>query len=435
MVRRYVPAFASSLVVHALVAAVVLWLMSPPVAVPDVKAARTMVAFVVPPEDSTFPGLNPVDRSQAEWRFPEGKSASLRIGGLRIDVAKIGGRARVLFPFLTPGLSLDHFLIVPQRDRRSLLQNPFMPARTAVKRKPVRPLLLSDRALQSLVDKSWARRERWTAFEPLARLAEAHDPDAGRLPALLQQYGAQNSLQPYTDVATRDPRFWAQLGLAADHVSFIGFIRRYASGHPSTRATTELLFLLDTVAEANRDALNVLLDTDPAKDLRWTRDANPDAYRLAAELRRYYKSELDRRGLTSEEAITAHYDRLRLAILDGIVRTTPNGYRANDARFLMGAIYWRQQNTDDALRSWSEITPDGNDSHGVANALIVAALRGRGIARPRTNTDPHGRTASGQPLDSPLRVEIDRILKNEHGRWVDLSYDRLRRFGFRFDTY
>jgi hypothetical protein len=425
MVRRYVTAFASSLVVHALVAAVVLWLISPPVAVPDVKAARTMVAFVVPPEDSTFPGLNPVDRSQSEWRFPEGKSASLRIGGLRIDVAKIGGRARVLFPFLTPGLSLDHFLIVPQRDRRSLLQNPFMPARTAVERKPVRPLLLSDRALQSLVDKSWARRERWTAFEPLARLAEAHDPDAGRLPALLQQYGAQNSLQPYTDVATRDPRLWAQLGLAADHVSFIGFIRRYASGHPSTRATTELLFLLDTVAEANRDALNVLLDSDPAKDLGWTRDANPDAYRLAAQLRRYYQSELDRRGLTSEEAITAHYDRLRLAILDGIVRTTPNGYRANDARFLMGAIYWRQQNTDDALRSWSEITPDGNDSHGVANAQIVAALRGRGIAR----------MDSGGPVDSPLRVQIDRILKNEHGRWVDLSYDRLRRFGFRFDTF
>ena len=40
MVRRYVTAFASSLVAHALAAAVVLWLMSSPAAGPDVKAAR-----------------------------------------------------------------------------------------------------------------------------------------------------------------------------------------------------------------------------------------------------------------------------------------------------------------------------------------------------------------------------------------------------------
>jgi hypothetical protein len=31
--------------------------------------------------------------------------------------------------------------------------------------------------------------------------------------------------------------------------------------------------------------------------------------------------------------------------------------------------------------------------------------------------------------------EIDRLLKNENGRWLSLSYDRLRHFGYRFDTY
>jgi hypothetical protein len=426
MIRRYVTAFGSSLLVHVLAAAVVLWLMSPPAAGTAVTAPGTMIAFVVPPEDSTFPGLNPIDTSQHEWMFPGAGSSPLRIGELRIDVAKISGRARALFPFLTPGLALDHFPITSPRERRSLLKNPFIDARARVGRKTVRPLLLGERALQSLVDKSWARRDRWKAFGPLARLAEAYDPDNGKLPALLQQYGDQNSLQPYTDVTTRDPRLWAQLGLAADHVTFIGFIRRYASEHPGTRATTELLFLLATVAEANRDALDVLLDSDPAKDLGWTRDANRDAYRLAAELRRYYKGELNRRGLTSEEAITAHYEKIRLAILNGIIRTTPDGYRANDAWFLLGTIYWRQRNEGEALRAWSGITLNENDSHAVVNAQLVAALQRHGIARGLLD---------GRPVDPALHREIDRILKNEHSRWVDMSYDRLRRFGFRFDRF
>jgi hypothetical protein len=426
MVRRYATAFASSLMLHLLLVAAVVWIMTPPPVGVPVAADRPVIAFVAPPEDAIFPGLNPVESSQREWTFPQSGTSPLRIGGLRIDIARIGSRARVLFPFLTPGLSLDHFLITAPRDVRSLLRNPLMDARDRGPRKAVRPLVLSDRALQSLVDKSWARRNRWTAFEPLVRLAEAHDPDTGSLPALLQRYGDQNALQPYTDVETRDPRLWAQLGLAADHVNFIGFIRRYASEHPSTRATTELLFLLDAIAEANRDALDVLLDSDPAEDLAWTRDANRDAYRLVIELRRYYKSELDRRGLTSEDAITAYYEKARLAILNGIARTTPNGYRANDAWFLIGAIYWRQRNIDEALRAWSDITPDVHDSHALVNTQLAAALRRGGVARSATG---------GTAVDPSLRLEIDRLLKHEHARWVDLSYDRLRRFGFRFDTF
>jgi hypothetical protein len=31
--------------------------------------------------------------------------------------------------------------------------------------------------------------------------------------------------------------------------------------------------------------------------------------------------------------------------------------------------------------------------------------------------------------------QITRVLKNESGRWADFSYDRLKRFGYRFDTY
>jgi hypothetical protein len=342
-------------------------------------------------------------------------------------VTKIGDRALVLFPFLTPGLSLDHYLVTRHRELVSRLQNPF--AQTKARQlnpKLDRPLDLSDAALQALIDRSWARRDRWAAFEPIRRITDAHSPDEGRLPTLLRRYVDQNSLQPYADVTERDPRLWAQLGLAADHVTFIGFIRRYASEHPSTKATTELLFLLDRVAEASRDALAVLLDTDPAERLAWTRAADARAYNLLIRIRRFYQHEIARRGLASEEAITAYYEHVRLEILNGIVRSTPGGYRADDARFLIGAIYWRQQRMDEALRAWDEMTVEDVDGRALGTAELAAALRRRSVA--------HGADA-GRSLDLPLRREIDQILKNEHNRWVAFSDDRLRRFGYRFDSF
>jgi hypothetical protein len=103
--------------------------------------------------------------------------------------------------------------------------------------------VLSDSALQSLIDQSWSRRDRWRTFQPIVKLAERYNADIGKLPTVLHAYLDQNGTQPYVDSTVLDPRVWLQLGLAADHVDWVGFISRYASEHPSTRATTELLFL------------------------------------------------------------------------------------------------------------------------------------------------------------------------------------------------
>jgi hypothetical protein len=428
MVRRYTAALGSSCALHVLAVLIAVW-RPPPVPAPASgrrPGALTVVALP-PTEDATFPGLNPVERSNRAWAFPpDHESPPLRLGDLRIDVGKIGGRASVLFPFLTPGLSLEHYFPVPRPSAVSSLQNPLARAQDPRDAARNQPLELSEPALQSLVDRAWTRRDRWAAFEPIGRLAETHHPDIGRLPTVLQRYTDQNALQPYADVTARDPRLWAQLGLAADHVDFIGFIRRYASAHPSTRATTELLFLLDRIAEASRDALDVLLDSDPQTRLTWTHTANAKAYRLLTWIRQFYQRELSRRGLRSEEAITAYYDDTRLQILKGIVRTTPAGYRANDARFLIGAICWRQQRTADALRSWREMTPDAMDGRIAGASEVAAALRRRAL--------PAG-TGDGASVDPLLRRDIDQILKNEHNRWVAFSYDRLRRFGYRFDSF
>src|SRR5205823_5898637 len=117
----------------------------------------------------------------------------------------------------------------------------------------------------------------------------------------------------------------------------------------------------------------------------------------------------------------------RLAILTGILRTTPSGYRANDARFLIGAIYWREHKRQDALASWREITlskESGTDSYVTAYTEVLRAIAAR--------TDV---TVDGLQNDRALTSDIARIMDAEHGRWIVFSYERLRRFGFGFDTY
>lgn len=421
MTARHVAAFGCSFVFHLGVVWLPWWLSSAggAAALADTHLDRAMPVFVVPREDATYPGLNPVDSAAAaRIQALDDEASRISIGGFTFDAGKLAQRATVLFPFVSPGLSLEHFGLW-EAGKRPLLFERRAPAATARDgTATARPLAISDAAIQAVIDKAWSRRERWSAFEPVRLLASMYAANSGGLPTVFQRYTDQNALQPYQDMAIRDPRFWAQLGLSADHVRFIGFIRQYTSAHAGTRGAIELLFLLDRIAEASQDALATLLVYNPEEDLRWTREVNRQAYRLALQLLHYYRSELSRRGLNSPAALARHYEGVRLAILEGIVRTTPEGYRASDARFLIGTIYWRQGRRAEALRAWRDVRVEPGGSYVAANAQLADAVR------------------SGAPVDDlDLARRINRILKNEQGRWIDLSYDRLKRFGYRFDTY
>lgn len=422
---RYLSAFSGSLALHAALLLILVWPVrtsdsrqdsrppSPPALTPS------LTVFAVPQEDARFPGLKPVDPASAARIQPlDEDSAVVSIGDFKFDASKLVQRAAVLFPFLSPGISLDHFAIRPGDERVLVYERP-APPHASRGRGPLRPLQMSDRAIQALIDSTWSRRERWDAFQPIAALAPRYSAANGAMPGVFQRYTDQNALQPYRDMAIRDPRLWTQLGLAADHVSFIKFIREYAAEHPGTRGAIELLFLLDRIAEASEDALQTLLDCNPEEDLQWTRANNRDAYRLALQLRTYYRAQMSRLGILSKAALAGHYAGVRLTILDGILRTTPDGYRANDARFLRGAIQWRQGHRAEALAAWRGITAVAGDSYRVATEQLVAAL----------GADDANHDAV------QLARQIDRVLKNDVGRWWDFSYDRLKQFGYRFDTY
>ena len=421
VLSRYLSAFSGSAALHAALIVVLLWPVRARMSVQNSGAPPSppIQVFAVPQEDDRFPGLRPVDQSATRDIHPlADRARTVSIGNFRFDANRLVARAAVLFPFVSPGVSLDHFAIRPGDERVLVYQRPGAPTRPD-DRRATPPLQMSDRAIQTVIDRTWSRRERWAAFEPLVTLARRHSAQDGAIPLVFQRYTDQNALQPYRDMAIPDPRFWAQLGIAADHVRFIGFIREYSAAHPGTRGATELLFLLDRIAEASEDALQTLLACNPSEDLRWTHDSNIAAYRLAVQLRVHYRAELSRLGLLSNASLAGHYARVRLAILQGILRTTPNGYRAGDARFLIGAIHWRQGRMAEAVAAWRGTRTVATDTYSAAAAQVQWAIRAHDVDR-----------------DSALLShEVNRVLMHEVGRWVDFSYDRLKHFGYRFDTY
>lgn len=330
-------------------------------------------------------------------------------------IGKIVDRASTLYPFLTQTLKLES-------QKTSSRLGKSVTYRFESDRPPRTPLHLTESELQTIIDKAWSRRHRWDPFQPIAKLAEAHEANDGQLPLLLREYVEQNGLQLYADNDTRDGRLWVQLGLAADHLDFINFITQYTRDNVGTKASIELLFLLEKLAEASLDALVTLMDIDRHRDLGWTMRTHRFAYAAIATLQEHYKTRLAQMRLTSRDDLTAHYDRVRLTILQTILDGTPDGYRAADARFLMGAILWKRGQVVDAEKIWRAMqvdTSDPGDSYAEAATRILTELR--------MWDAPQNGNADAQ--------RIDRILSAEQGLWLVRSYERLRKFGYRFNTF
>lgn len=327
------------------------------------------------------------------------------------DLRRIAAQRNNLFPFLTATLTfLDELEQVQEREA-ARLRSP-LPGAARTREHP--PLRLSSSALQMIVDEAWSRRRRWPNMAKIVELTTAYDPDDGHLPVLMRRYVDQNLLQPYVDGRSRDARFWVMLGLSADHADVLAFIGAYIREHPSSRTTTELLFLLDQLTQASRNALLLLMETDPATSLTGTQAASPVAYDLAVALRAAYGDWIRTHELDSTRALAQHFDDLRLRILHTVFNMSPQGYGAADARFLAGQILFNRNDVSGAVRWWKDMRPDDRDSYADARAQIMRAFGPDGAV----NT-----------------VEIHRILGAEHIRWLETSNARLRQFGYTAVTF
>jgi hypothetical protein len=421
MTLRQVSASAASLTLHLIGAIIVTWL--PWGTRSSSETVTTSATAVFAPDASTGNNFGdiaadvPSSPDEAGEPLVQVPASEVSIGGFRFDFGKIAHRSRLLFPFLTAPLPLDLFPRPVQEGRAGPLVSPFAPVHER-KRSTKPPLLMSDTAMQDVIDTAWARRERWADFQPLVLLAATHHPNEGSLPALLQAYTDQNLLQPYVDSAIRDPRLWTMLAVAADSADFIAFIKGFVEGNAGTRGATELLFLLDELVQGNHDGLATLLDTNVDTDLWWTRQASREAYDLMVEIQRFYRSRLALRQIGSAAALRSYYDEVRLAILTRIVHTSPGGYRVSDARFLIGSVYWRQGRTAAAVRWWREMTMNANDTYVTTYSDLLDVLE-----------------ATGPNFNGVAKARVDGILASEYRRWLEASTSRLRDFGYEADEF
>jgi hypothetical protein len=457
---RHLGAGATSLGIHASVIGAVVWLTAPVIGVglgAHVGAKRMTRTFAIfaprTSANNTAPGYErpsakPLLQTSKESKDSGPVKAGIRMEpgestldfpGFTFDVAKLVGRSAALFPFLTRTFTFN--VEKPRDTRAKPLVNPFATQPALSMR--ATPLNLSEADVQRIVDEAWARRERWGAFQRIRSLADLHDPDVGQVPALLRGHANQNALQPYVETKMRDPRVWTQLALAADHELFIDYIAEYVSRHPGTKASIELLFLLDLLVQGSFDTLQVFLEIEPDHDLKWTRRMNPAAFKAIVEIRDYYVAQRKQRGLETYRNLRRHYDQIRTQILSTILRTTPGGYRVDDARFLLGELHWRRDQHADARKVWGEMRVDPQGRYAEASASVLQALR-ESDARRRAMPQPQPRPIAqkGRPAPDPDQVnhlielrEINAILEAEYQRWLSFSRTRLGQFGYTLDSF
>jgi hypothetical protein len=386
------------------VAPIVIWFIV--ASIPPAPESRAI--DYQPPHEITRIFVPPVDEPFAiDHPIPPEQLSGYELSGLPFNLAKIAARREALFPFLTADLSFLDRLSADLRASSATLRNPLGPTRMP-------ELALDAGAIQQLIDESWSRRDRWRRFATVAFLLQAHNPNDGKAPGLMRAYLDQNLLQPYCAGKTKDGQFWALLENASDHADFLDFIRRMTRTRSSSRTTTELLFLMDELAQANREAATTLVATNISKDLGYSAVNAPRTVLLAAQVANGLRYWFASQGLSAESNLREEYDRRRLRILATIVETTPNGYRQADARFLAGEIFFRQGDIEQAVEWWRPMNPVDGDTYAAAARAI------------RDVVNRNGR------LDE---YELRRILSVESARWSEINYTRMMQFGYRCDSY
>ena len=327
---------------------------------------------------------------------------------LTIDLARIRQRRNDLLPFVTWDLRLLGERRATDRANGIAWPSAFLSSPSASSQ----ALELSPGNLQSLIDRAWSRRERWVNLGELVALSNRYDPDRGDLARAFNGYVTQNVPQPYEDWAFPDPVFWITLTLAADDAPLLEFVFEYLKQHPSSRVTTELLFLLDYSAETSCDVLGQVLAVQTGTlPLDVTRRSNPDAYGLASSLSAAYWSWIRRYHVDpTERCIVA-----RTAILQRIIESSPQGYGATDARFRLGEMLWNLGRHDEAVRWWRNMTPDERNAY----ERVARELRGA--------------IEDGAVENRPGR--IDHILTDEERRWRERAGDRIDYFGLEANKF
>src|SRR5262245_20934494 len=163
---RQIASVSLSAALHSALFVALLTLSTSPVPVLSAPKHSIDTFVVPPPEHPVFDGLTADDPVlDLSPLFDPNDRPRLTIDAFSIELNRIAEHARVLFPFVTPGLALEYF--EPSDHRLQFLQPRESMSNQERASAERLPLEISESTLQSYVDRAWSRQGRWKPFQRL----------------------------------------------------------------------------------------------------------------------------------------------------------------------------------------------------------------------------------------------------------------------------
>ncbi len=235
-------------------------------------------------------------------------------------------------------------------------------------------LVLADSEMQGILD-GLITKPKNVQFYEIRKYAERYHPDEGDLPKLMQRFYFENIVRLAYDTLTifedslisyTIDYFEEQLNEKELFDYALGYIRE----HQGSKTSVEFLFILENLFAIHKQALeNMFNSYNIAKEERLLFKDDSMLTTIISVYERYTNS-LRENGLDTEEKILQEYDNTKIKILEQIIKTTPNGYRLDDALYKMGLVYWLQENNNQAIEYWKMIG-DTNITYSTMNRAIA----------------------------------------------------------------
>jgi len=178
------------------------------------------------------------------------------------------------------------------------------------------------------------------------------DPNEGDLPRFVRELYYEN-LQRIAPQFNQDKTYFA-IDYYHEALNKEDFLRKalaVVSKKKGTKYATEILFAIENIYEIQAHALDLLFTVkNQIEKMRPEEKNNIRIQTLEKVIQRYIPLAASK-GIQNSEQAFQHYYLKRVEVLEYLLAQTPENYRAKDAMFLKGRVFWSSAKVQDS-RSW-----------------------------------------------------------------------------------
>lgn len=246
-----------------------------------------------------------------------------------------------------------------------------------------------------------------------------YDPNDGDLPRAIRDLYYEN-LQRVASTFNPDKTYLAidYFHEALNKEEFLRKALDVASKKKGTKYATEILFAIENIYEIQGRALDLLFEMkNHIAGLPPAARKNIRVETLEKLVKRYMPL-AEKKGIRNGADAMQHYYLKRTEILDYLLENTPGGYRAKDATFAKGRVFWESANPVNPM-SW------GNARRAVDIWRTVDQLTDSGdfVAQDLYNAmrDPLGKfrefnSTEGRQINSAMHLNMMQLMQKKTER-------------------